>query len=187
MILKIRTFAAAVIVAVVMGAVVRAQEPRAPMTQLRVQVVISKYQADKKTSSLPYTLTVSLNDPRNVARASVRMGAQVPIATTTRPSGNADAAPVPTIQYRDVGTSIDCAATSADDGRFKLELTIDDSSVYSDTAQGVTGRAGNPAFRSFRASNTVLLKDGQSAQYTSATDKVSGEVVKVDVTLTVVK
>jgi hypothetical protein len=36
-------------------------------------------------------------------------------------------------------------------------------------------------------SNTLLLKDGQSAQLTSAADKISGEVLKVDVTLTVVK
>jgi hypothetical protein len=33
----------------------------------------------------------------------------------------------------------------------------------------------------------MILKDGQSAQFTSATDKVSGEVTRVDVTLFVVK
>jgi hypothetical protein len=32
-----------------------------------------------------------------------------------------------------------------------------------------------------------MLKDGQTAQFTTATDKVSGDVIKVDVTLTVVK
>ena len=42
-------------------------------------------------------------------------------------------------------------------------------------------------FRSFKLSNTLLLKDGQSTQLTSASDKVSGEVLRVDVTLTVVK
>jgi len=31
------------------------------------------------------------------------------------------------------------------------------------------------------------LKDGQTAQFTTATDKVTGESVRVDVTLTVVK
>ena len=33
----------------------------------------------------------------------------------------------------------------------------------------------------------MMLKDGQTAQFTTVTDKVSGEIVKVDVTLTVVK
>jgi len=36
-------------------------------------------------------------------------------------------------------------------------------------------------------SNTLLLRDGQSSQLTSAADKVTGEILKVDVTLTVVK
>ena len=33
----------------------------------------------------------------------------------------------------------------------------------------------------------MLIKDGQTLQFSSATDKLSGDVVKVDVTLTVVK
>jgi predicted small secreted protein len=44
-----------------------------------------------------------------------------------------------------------------------------------------------PAFRSFKGVNTVLLKDGQTRQYTVATDRVTGEVLKVDVTLKVLK
>ena len=32
-----------------------------------------------------------------------------------------------------------------------------------------------------------MLKDGQTTQYTTATDKVTGEVTKVEVTLTLVK
>jgi hypothetical protein len=33
----------------------------------------------------------------------------------------------------------------------------------------------------------MILKDGQSAQFTAATDKINGEVTRVDVTLNVVK
>ena len=42
-------------------------------------------------------------------------------------------------------------------------------------------------FRSFELSNMLLLRDGQSSQPTSAAGKVTGEILKVDVTLTVVK
>jgi hypothetical protein len=35
--------------------------------------------------------------------------------------------------------------------------------------------------------DSTLLKDGGTSQFTSAVDKVSGEIVKVDVTLNVVK
>jgi hypothetical protein len=47
--------------------------------------------------------------------------------------------------------------------------------------------AGLPLFRNFSSSFALLLKDGQSATYTSAVDPVSGETIKVDVTLTVLK
>ena len=44
-----------------------------------------------------------------------------------------------------------------------------------------------PVIRSFRASNNVVLKDGQTRQFTAAADRITGEVVKVDVTLKVAK
>jgi hypothetical protein len=46
---------------------------------------------------------------------------------------------------------------------------------------------GSPTFRTFVLTNSAILKDSQSTQFTSATDKVSGETVKVDVMLNVVK
>jgi hypothetical protein len=47
---------------------------------------------------------------------------------------------------------------------------------------------GIPQFRSFRLSGqTAVLRDGQTTQLTTATEKASGEIAKVDVTLNVVK
>jgi hypothetical protein len=69
-----------------------------------------------------------------------------------------------------------------------VSVTIDDTSVIGDDASAQPGLAkGNPSFRSFRANESLLLRDGQSLQFTTATDKVTGDVMKVDVTLTVVK
>jgi hypothetical protein len=183
--------AAAMIVA--LWTPVRAQDQKPPTTptavapiSVRVQVVLSRYQGDKKISSLPYTLTVNMDDRnRNQGRSSLRLGTQVPITTMIRSGSDSNAPLVPSVQYRDVGTSIDCAATAFDDGRFKLELTVEDSSV--ETGPGSGSNNATPAFRSFRTSDTVLLRDGQSAQYSTATDRVSGDVWKVDVTLTVVR
>ena len=70
---------------------------------------------------------------------------------------------------------------------FSANLTVDDSSVYPDEQATPGSVKGNASFRSFRAVNSMILKDGQTGQFTSATDKVTGETVKVDVTLTVVK
>ena len=44
-----------------------------------------------------------------------------------------------------------------------------------------------PSFNTFKANETVILKAGESSQFTSATDKISGQVIKVYVTLTVLK
>jgi hypothetical protein len=65
------------------------------------------------------------------------MGAQVPImmitapASPRRPDGSPEPPAVGPVQYRDVGTNIDCTVgRPAEDGRFQVELTFDDSSVY---------------------------------------------------------
>lgn len=158
---------------------------------VKVQIVLTRFQGEKKISSLPYTLTVNMDDRnRNVGRSSLRLGTQVPITTMSRSGGDARSGEgtgqlVPTVQYRDVGTSIDCGVTALDDLRFKVDLQVEDSSVEATPSAGAT--ASHPAFKSFRTSNTLLLRDGQSSQYSSATDRVNGEVWKVDVTLTVVK
>lgn len=188
-----RTLALFVVLSVACAAAAGAQDqprtppvPNSPITPLRVQVVLSKYQGDKKISSMPYTLSV--NSDRSQA-ASLRMGAQVPIVTAMQPPG-ADklVVPIQQVNYKDVGTNIDCRAYAIDsDGRYRLDLTIEDSSVYTQEGQNAMRPGDHPSFRSFRSTNTLLLKDGQTTQFTTATDKVSGEVVKVDVTLTVVK
>lgn len=168
-----------------------------PVTPLKIQVLISRYQGDKKISSLPYTLSVNSTavtiDATRGSHANLRMGAKVPVTMMAPPTG-ADGKPLPLttvttgpIQYQDVGTNIDCFVWPLDDGRFRLEITVDDSSVYGDDKSMPDAAKGSPTFRSFRASDSMILKDGGTSQFTTATDKVSGEIVKVDVTLTVVK
>ena len=181
----------------------RAQEQRpaaaassVASSTLRIQLVLSRFQGEKKVSSLPYTMMVHADDRRqNSGRATLRLGTQVPITTMTRQGNDANAPLVPSVQYRDVGTSIDCIVTAIEDGRYKVEVTLEDSSIDTGTgtgtgtatATGANTTAPHPAFRSFRTNDTVTLRDGQSAQSFTATDKVNGEVWKVDVTLSVVK
>ena len=180
---------AVVAVLVALASPIRAQEQKPPAalpaSTVKVQLVLSRFQGDKKVSSLPYSLTVHPDERnRNVGRSNIRLGTQVPITTMTRQGSEANAPLVPTVQYRDVGTSIDCTVTALEDGRYKLDLTVEDSSV--DTS-GAGANGAHPAFRSFRTADSIMLRDGQSSQYSTATDKVSGEVWKVDVTLNVVK
>ena len=84
--------------------------------------------------------------------------------------------------YQDIGTNIDCSAFVNDDGRFELTISIEDSSIREEKRNEL------PLIRMLRLSNqVVVLRDGQSTQFTAVTDRISGEVVRVDVTLNVVK
>ena len=150
-----------------------------PSTALKIQIVLSRYQGEKKISSMPYNLSAI---PGRVA--TLRMGTRIPITMLAMTNVPKDAPAGGPIQYQDVGTNIDCTATQLEDGRFSLSLTVDDSSVYPDDP---AAPRGNPSFRSFRVNNALVLRNGETGQFTTATDKVTGETVKVDVTLTVLK
>ena len=158
------------------------------MVPLRVQLVVSRHSGEKKLSSTPYTLSVVANDND---KTSLRMGVDVPVPATvfTGPRDNANT-PTTSYNYRPVGTNIDCSAKTLEAGLFKLDLAVSDTSVFlseKGPGAGATTMAGLPAFRSFMSTFNVLLRDGQTAQHTSATDPVSGEVLRVDVTLNVLK
>jgi hypothetical protein len=87
-----------------------------------------------------------------------------------------------------VSNNIDCRASTLADGRYNVRCVIEQSSVYQ--APGASGDltiSSTPVLRIFRADEAMILRDGQTTQYTSATDPVSGEVLKVDVTLNVMK
>ena len=146
------------------------------MTQLTLQVVVSKHQGDKKVSSVPYSLSVVANSNRN---GSLRLGSRLPIVTQVGTGA------VSNVQYADVGIGIDCNAFSVEEGRYRLDLTVEDTSVVAEPPAGVSRE--QPVFRNFKVSNSILLRDGQSSQFTAATDKLTGEVTRVEVTLTVGK
>ena len=156
---------------------------------LSVEVTISRYQGDELISSLPYVLSLTSSDRES--RGSLRMGAEVPVLTMVQPA-TPDGAPVPGLHggpfsYRPVGTQIDSFARNLTDDRYKVTVIIEESSVYGEDATAMeTFRApGVPVFRSFESSNALVLRDGQSRQYTAAVDRVTGESIRVDVALTV--
>ena len=157
-----------------------AQGTEPEVVPLQVEVVLSRYQGDEQVSSLPFTLLVNANATGPAQSSSLRMGVNVPIPM--RSEG------VTTVQYRDVGTQIDCRATSSE-GQHDIFLSINDSSLY-EPAQGqptVPSYGGHPVIRSFRSTTTVQIGDGETMQYTMATDKISGEVMMVDVTVRAIR
>jgi len=163
---------------------------------LEVQVVISRYQGEKRISSLPYVLSFKSSPDSRPFRgpgtgASLRLGSRVPIRTqvVTPAADGKPATTTNSVNYENVGMNIDCGATALENGRFEVTLTINESSVISDPQdlKATPGTDNYPVFRSYQSTNTLFVKDGQTTQFTAATDRVSGEVVKVEMKLTVVK
>jgi len=161
------------------------QEPQQKARDLvpyKLQVVFNEFEGEKRVSSLPYTLTINAGGGE---RGSVRMGLKVPIVTAPAKEGQ-----VSQIQYLDVGTNID--AYPYPDGS-RINVTFERTSLYfaegeqrMDTPRPLTVGA-NPVMRQFRGNVELIFRDGASTQATVATDPVSGRVLKVEVTLQMVK
>ncbi|HVQ12861.1 MAG TPA: hypothetical protein VMS40_04695 [Vicinamibacterales bacterium] len=160
------------------------------LVPLSVDVTITRYQGEKKISSTPYVLAVNANKLGQAGPALLRMGAKVPVPTIAAPPGTpaGPAGPMPgPVNYQDIGTNIDCTAKVVEGG-FEVRMSVSDTSVYANIQDAATPTVGNmPVFRSFQSTNTLVLRDAQSREFTAATDRVSGEVIRIAVTLHVVK
>jgi hypothetical protein len=184
--LTTKGFCAAALVAMVVSGTGRidaqqpgaAGAPTAPMEPLKVTVTISRFEGEKKTASLPFVLWVNTGKDGG----GIRMSSDVPIPTTmTSATGEKSTS----YTYRSLGTNIDCSATALGNGLYRLSLTVEDSQVFRTAAIQADGVRAS--IQTFRANNQPILRDGQSVQFAVATDKTSGEVIKLDVTLNLVK
>lgn len=164
-----------------------ARREAAAITPVDVEVVISRYRDDKKTGSLPYVLTVNAGE--HMPETRLRMGASVPVPTMTTPivDGKPVAVPGPTpFNYQDVSTQIDVKARPLGDGRFELFVSVAERALAM-PQDGSPALSTVPVIRTFQSSNSIVLRDGQTRQFTAASDRITGEVVRVDVTLRVAK
>jgi hypothetical protein len=152
---------------------------------LKVTVVFNEYDGEKKLSSLPYTLFLKPGEYKQYT-GSIRMGVRVPIKTGES-----------TIQYEDIGSNIDCTGQLAEDGRYVLDLAVERTSIYASPPLKEEHAAeakiedqlhgSQPMVRRFRAVYALMLRDGQTTQSVVGTDPLNGHVVKVDVTVNVLK
>ena len=171
------------------AAPLRAQErsapPPQPGIQLKVQVVLNEFDGNKKEATLPYTFFVNADDPNPRKTTQIRTGLRVPIAT--RGAGSEATAQ---FTYMDVGTNLDCTALSVPEGRFKLEISIDRTYLYNapnGLNTGISVSSVNPIIGHFTSSYNLVVRDGQAVEATTTTDPISGHVLVVSVTTTVVK
>lgn len=174
-----------------------------PTTTLKVQVTITEHEGEKKVVNLPYTFfIVASQELHNSPVTKVRMGSRVPVATGSFQASTGTGSVNPLVntqfQYIDVGTNIDARATTGDDGRYDLTLSLERSWVEGELllpgekqttasveANSLTFR--EPIIRQFKTELSLPIHDGQTIQSTQATDPLSGKVMTITVTLNAVK
>jgi type II secretory pathway component GspD/PulD (secretin) len=147
---------------------------------LKVTVSISRYEGEKRTASLPFVLWVNTG-----GQGSIQMGSDVPVPQASISVKDGVTTPGQSYTYRSLGTNLSVSAVALGDGLFKLNVVVQDSQVFRMPAAG--GAQLGPVFQNFRSNNEPILRDGQSVQFAVATDKTTGEVIKIDVTLNLVK
>ena len=158
-----------------------------PDVPVRVQILLTEFDGAKKLSSLPYAIyTLASQRPRQHSQR-LRFGVKVPVATTSGSSSQ--------FTYQDVGTDIDCTAQQFSDGEFSLEMSVVRTSVSTRGANGEESewKPGNeapgpePLLRSFSDNFMLVMRDGHTMEGTSAVDPVTGHLLKIEVTLNVLK
>jgi hypothetical protein len=152
-------------------------------TPLKVQIVFTEFDGDKKISSMPYTFTV-ISDEKMGGNysTSLRTGIRVPIETDGKDQKTT---------YMDIGSNIDCGIKAEDDGRYHVYLIFDRSTLYpnksSEGERLVAEPNGLPLVRQFRTSENLILKDSQTSENLLSTDPLNGHTLRVSVTINVQK
>jgi hypothetical protein len=157
------------------------------VTPLKIQVVLTEFDGNKKVMSLPYVSCVDTDRDRGNQLTKLRVGNKVPVYI------GKDAASAH-LEWYNVGTSIDYRAWRVDPAVFRLELIIErewveDVGPISALKQPAEDRSqfNEPVIHEFRNEFELSLRDGQTTEATVATDPVSGKVTKIAVTLWVLK
>ena len=168
------------------------QKAEVRTTPVKVQIVITELEGDKKIKSLPYTLYINAPDApdwKSSGFVKLRVGSRVPVYT----GGTAGS-----MTYLDVGTNMDARSAYTGEGRLLLQVKIERSWVEGGVSVPVaksdgsaseisSGHFREPIIRNFTSELDLKLREGQSVESIMATDPLSGKVLKIDVSFTIVK
>jgi len=148
------------------------------LRHLKLDFLLTEYDGQQKVGSMSYTMYVEA-EPHPSRPGHLRMGVRVPVGTAG------------SFTYTDVGTNVDCAATISGDNSYNLDSTVSRSSVYSADEQGTEtphdAVIGRSVIRTFSTDFSIEMHDGQTAEGPAATDPFNGHILKISVTLHVIK
>jgi hypothetical protein len=192
---RIRPLSCALVVAALAVPTARAQQVPTPVADtsatqkpqavlLKVDVILTRSQSGKVIGSIPYALLITSGSG---TPTSLRVGVDVPTGGQHTVESNGTTTRTP--EYKNIGTSIDCIPRGFPvDGRYPIHLSIQDTSVHATDASSPLPKIVEPtAFRTTSMSAYLFAREGQLYELTTGTDKVTGETIKAEVRITVVK
>lgn len=185
----------AVLTMLLCGQVGRTQEKANPSERtkpsipVKLTVVLTENDGDKKVASLPYTILVNADSSgpgqgHAPYSSYTRIGVRVPVAGAGKEGQST---------FVDVGSNIDCGVQREEDGRFTVRLNFERSSLYfqgkgEERGTIKTAETGQPYIPTIRAQSLlVTVKDGQSLEVLTATDPLNGHIFRLNLTLNVQK
>jgi hypothetical protein len=146
-----------------------------PGKRLRLQVKETRLRGDAVATSRTSTLVLHAD----TGSAFLFVGTQLAITQNERESS--------TTQFKNAGVTVKVNVAALPDGRYRLEAEYENSQkrgLAVERAPGVV-TAGNPVLQTVKARSVVTLRDGESVPFANAVDPVTGEVVRVELTLAV--
>jgi hypothetical protein len=139
-----------------------------------VQFQETRLRGESTTATRSYTLL--LHAGAEGARAFVGHQARITVADQ----------PASTTLFKNAGVEAQAKVEALPDGRYRLAAKYERSSVLG--AGGGEGSpvpaSDNPILQVVRGESTVVLREGETVPFASAVDAVTGEVVRVDLTVT---
>jgi hypothetical protein len=163
-------------------------EKTKPSVPVKLTVVLTENDGEKKVASLPYSILVNPEPAGPGSHAAystfTRVGVRVPV-----PAGGKEGQAT----FVDVGSNIDCGVQAEEDGRFIVRLNFERSSLYfqgrgEEKGTIKTAETGQPYIPTIRAQSLlVTVKDGQSVEVLTATDPLNGHIFRISLTLNVQK
>jgi Flp pilus assembly secretin CpaC len=149
------------------------EEEKAPGKRLRVEFRETRQRGEATTAVRPCVVTLHAD----AQAASVFVGAQVTMTTS-------DQGTIAMV-FKNAGIEAQASAKTLPDGRYRLDAKFEDSSALGAGGGAAASTAvSNPIFRIVRGESRLTLREGETVPLASVVDPVTGEVVRVDVTVT---
>lgn len=146
---------------------------KAPGKRLRVQFQETRQRGDAAPVSRPNTLLLHAD----AGAARLFVGTQLAITKSDKEAT--------TTTFKNAGVAVQVSVATLPDGRYRLDAEYEDSQKRGLAVERAPGpvTAGNPVLQVVKARSGLTLREGETVPLASAVDPVTGEVVRVELTL----